>query len=101
MASVARAVGMIVVCAEAAVEVSTHRMNTLPAALPSTRVDIAPSTLSLCWDRNAGPAKTRQATATTAKIATSITVEMTAARPGVRAASLVSSLTLTAQSQPQ
>ena len=49
----------------------------------------------------AGPAKTRDATATTANTATSSTVEMTAARPGVRAASLVSSLTLTAQSQPQ
>ena len=37
----------------------------------------------------------------TAKIATRITVAVTAARPGVRAESLVSSLTLSAQSQPQ
>ena len=44
MASAARAVGKIVVWADAAVEVSTHRISSLPAVLPSTRVDIAPST---------------------------------------------------------
>ena len=37
----------------------------------------------------------------TAKMATSISVAMTAARPGVRAESLVSSFTDSAQSQPQ
>src|SRR6202167_2140385 len=101
MASAARAVGMIGVCVDAVAEVSTHRISSLPAVLPSTSVDIAPSTLSLCWARNAGPANTRAATEITANTATSSTVEVTAARPGVLARSLVSSVTLTAQSQPQ
>ncbi len=101
MASTARAVGMIVVWADAAVEVSTHRMSSLPAALPSTRLDIAPRTSPLLRVRNAGPANVSAAMLNTAKMATSSTVEMTADRPGVFALSLVSSLTDTAQSQPQ
>src|SRR5450432_1491362 len=101
MASTARAVGMIVVWVDAAAEVSTHRISSLPAAVPRTSEDMAPSTSLLLRARKAGPANVRQAVLTTAKTATSSTVEMTAARPGVRARSLVSSLTLTAQSQPQ
>src|SRR6266851_15920 len=101
MASTARAVGMIVVWVDAAADVSTQRMSSLPAVLPSTAEDIAPSTSVLCWARNAGPANASAAVLTTAKTATSTTVDMTAARPGVLVLSLVSSLTLSAQSQPQ
>src|ERR1700722_3383951 len=101
MASTARAVGMIVVCVDAAVEVSTHRMSSLPAVLPRTALAIALSTSELFADRNAGPAKARAAVLTTANTATSITVDITAARPGVRLESLVSSFTDSAQSQPQ
>ena len=56
MARTARAVGMIVVWHEAAVEVSTHRTSSLPGALPSTEVAMAPSTSVLCDARKAGPA---------------------------------------------
>jgi len=75
-------------------------MSSLPAVLPSTAVDIALSTSLLCCDRKAGPAKASAAVLTTANTATSMTVEMTADRPGVLALSLVSSLTDSAQSQP-
>src|SRR5260370_32888391 len=101
IASTARAVGMIVVWADAAAEVRTQRMSSLPQVLPSTREAIAPSTSVLLLARKAGPAKARAAMLTTENTATSSTVDRTAARPGVREASLVSSLTLTAQSQPQ
>ena len=56
IASAARAVGMIVVWEDAAVEVSTHRTSSLPGALPSTEVAMAPSTSVLCEARKAGPA---------------------------------------------
>ena len=56
IARAARAVGMIVVWADAAVEVSTHSTSSLPGVLPSTEVAMAPSTSVLCEARNAGPA---------------------------------------------
>src|SRR3984957_9111418 len=101
IASTARAVGMIVVCVEAAVEVSTHRISSLPAVLPRTALAIALSTSELFADRNAGPAKASAAVLTTAKTATRMSVDMTPALPGVRLESFVSSLTDSAQSQPQ
>ena len=48
MASTARAVGMIVVWVDAAAEVSTHRISSLPAAVPRTSEDMAPRTSPLC-----------------------------------------------------
>src|ERR1700728_2987108 len=93
IASTARAVGMIVVWVEAAVDVSTHRISSLPAVLPSTAVAMALSTSELLADRNAGPAKASAAVLTIANTATSRSVDMTAARPGVRLESFVSSLT--------
>ena len=56
MASAARAVGMIVFWADAAVEVSTHSTSSLPGTLPSTEEAIALSTSVLCEARKAGPA---------------------------------------------
>src|ERR1700730_691159 len=101
MASTARAVGMIVVWVDAVAEVSTDKTSSLPQVVPSTRVAIAPSTSELWPARNAGPAPASAAVVVTANTATSSTVDSTAARPGVREESLVSSLTLRAQSQPQ
>lgn len=54
--SIVRAVGMIVVCVEAAVEVSTTSTSSLSNGLPSTRVPSALSTSPECALRNAGPA---------------------------------------------
>src|SRR5450631_4312629 len=101
IASVTRAVGRIVVCVEAAAEVRTQSRSSLPALDPRTVLDIARSTSSLCEATKPGPAKAMDAVLTNAKMATSRTVESTAARPGVRELSRVSSVTLTAQSQPQ
>src|SRR5689334_16134321 len=101
MARTARAVGMIVVWHEAAVELSTHRTSSLPGALPSIEVAMARSTSVLCESRKAGPAYVSAATLATAKIATSISVAMTAARPRVRAESFAPSFTLRQPSQPQ
>ena len=98
-----RAVGRMVVWVDAAAELSTARITSLPKVLPRTSL---PSTASTSpWLSGltsvATPLKARQATVTNAKIASRTKVATIAARPGVRSASRVSSLHATAVSQPQ
>ena len=99
--NVVRAVGRIVVCVDAAADVSTAMMRILSRLLPSTCEPIAANTSSLLSSSTWGPAKASVAVETIPYVASRMTVEITAARPGVLAGSLVSSLTETALSQPQ
>ena len=92
---------MIVVCVEAAVEVSTTSTSSLSNGAPNTRTPSASSTSVECALRNAGPAVAWPAVETSAKITSRMSVESTAARPGPVAESSDSSLTVTHASQPQ
>lgn len=93
---------MIVVCVEAAVEVSTTTStSSLSSGEPNTRAPSASSTSAEWALRNPGPAVAWPAVETSAKITSRISVESTAARPGAPAASSDSSLTVTQASQPQ
>ena len=95
--------GMIVVCVDAIAEVAIARMTSLSHGEPSTS---APSTAKIASSSSYSPSVSRPANATTATatptyVTSRITVETTAASPGARAESRVSSVRFTALSQPQ
>src|SRR5215469_4271473 len=110
--SVVRAVGKIVVCVEAAAELSTMRISSRDRTVPSPEVPkIAPprtdSTSNWCCGFLSPmpfvpmPANAWTEMITITYVTRSMTVEMMPARPGVRDLSAVSSFTDNAVSQPQ
>ena len=95
--------GMIVVCVDAIAEVAIARITSLSHGEPSTS---APSTAKIASSSSysasvSSPANAMTATATPTYVTSRITVDTTAASPGARAESRVSSVRLTALSQPQ
>ena len=95
--------GMIVVCVEAIAEVTMARITSLSHGDPRTS---APSAAKIASSSSYSASVSSPAYATTAVetptyVTSRITVETTAASPGARAESRVSSVRLTALSQPQ
>ena len=106
MESVERESGSSVVRNDAAPDVKmasmTRRNKMRPASDgPPTAATSGVKTSAALVVKNALPANAWHATATKTNVQTSVMVEMTAERPGTLRASLDSSFTLRAASQPQ
>ena len=100
--SAVRAVGRMVVWADAAADVRTARTRSRSSGEPSTSVPMmAKMSLSPASARRPTPAHAWAAIATITKVATRISVETTVALPGCSVGSADSSFTVAVESKPQ
>src|SRR5947208_10218327 len=107
IARVVRAVGRIVVCVDAAADDRIARNSALAPHPPSTAEPMPLNGSSIVsglvspMPSEPTPANACAATVTSMYVTSSTSVDSTAARPGVTCLFSVSSLTATAESQPQ